>query len=36
MRYPRLKKRGSSYDCRVKVPVRLRSILGKREIIRSL
>jgi len=36
MRYPRLKKRGSTYYCRVKVPARLRSIIGKREIVRSL
>jgi len=36
MRYPRLKKRGSTYYCRVKVPASLRSIIGKREIVRSL
>jgi hypothetical protein len=36
MRYPRLAKRGSTYYLRVKVPARLREIVGKREIVRSL
>jgi hypothetical protein len=35
-RHPRLQKRGSRYFLRVKVPIDLRSVIGKREIRKAL